>query len=68
MTEILFVSDRQYDYRSLIKVAQANGYLGNIRVHTVKDGYIITFPDCIDGAKEIFHQRLEDLTRNIWSH
>lgn len=68
MKDSLFVSSKDYDYHSLIKVAELNHQLGHIRVFDAEGGYLVVFMDCMDSAKEVFAQRLRDLTRNIWSY
>ena len=68
MPDTVFISDREVDYHTLLKVTQANFQLGNIKVHSVADGYVVVFAECEDHAKEIYLKRLEDLKQNIWSH
>lgn len=68
MRDTLFVSNRDFDYHSLIKVAELNRHLGQIRVFDADGGYLVVFTDCLESAKELFEKRLRDLTRNIWSY
>ena len=68
MPDTVFISDREVDYHTLLKVAQVNFQLGNIKIHSVADGYVVVFAECVDHAKEIYLKRLEDLKQNIWSH
>ena len=68
MPDTVFIIDREVDYHTLLKVAQSNFQLGNIKIFTAQDGYIVAFVECVDHAKEIYLKRLEDLKQNIWSH
>lgn len=66
---VLF-SSREYDFHSLIKVAEMAGLAGVITFHQVGDDYLVTFPD-VEKTEEMvqdFRTRLRDLENNIWSH
>ena len=64
--ETLLVKDTDYDYHSIVKVAQASGNLGNISIHRVQDGYLVSFPEGDQDAPGLFQHRLDNLTKNIW--
>ncbi len=71
MQNTLFVSNQEYDYNSLRKVAAVNSYLDNISIHDTEGGYLLSFTGCPQGeetAMREFEQYLVDLTHNIWSH
>ena len=68
MNDTLFVKATEYDYHSILKVAELNCQMGSIRVFDAEGGYLVVFKDCVPSAKDIFAQRLRDLTRNIWSY
>ena len=68
MTETLFVSNKDYDYHSLLKVAEINGYLGNIRVYDAEGGYMVVIRDCKENAAKVFERRLINLTENVWGY
>ena len=68
MNDSLFVKATEYDYHSILKVAELNYQMGSIRVFDADSGYLVVFKDCGPDAKVTFEQRLRDLTRNIWSY
>lgn len=66
---VLF-SSMEYDFHSLIKVAEMAGLVGVIGFHQAGDDYLVTFPD-VEKTKEMvqdYRTRLRDLENNIWSH
>lgn len=66
---VLF-SSKEYDFHSLIKVAEMAGLVGVIGFHQAGDDYLVTFPD-VEKTEEIvqdYRTRLRDLENNIWSH
>lgn len=68
MSKTLYVSNIEYDYHTLLKIASLNYRLGNIKVHAAEGGYLISFANCDDNAPDIFMQRLREFEQNIWSH
>ncbi len=66
----LFVSARDYDYHTLVKVAEMAGLAGIVGFHEAADGYVISFPDDENTATLIadYKGRLRDLENNIWMH
>lgn len=66
---VLF-SSMEYDFHSLIKVAEMADLVGVIGFHQAGDDYLVTFPD-VEKTEEIvqdYRARLRDLENNIWSH
>ena len=66
---VLF-SSMEYDFHSLIKVAEMAGLVGVITFHHAGDDYLVTFPD-MEKTEEMvqdYRARLRDLENNIWSH
>lgn len=66
---VLF-SSMEYDFHSLIKVAEMASLVGVIGFHQAGDDYLVTFPD-VEKTEEIvqdYRARLRDLENNIWSH
>lgn len=66
---VLF-SSREYDYHTLVKVAEMAGLVGVIGFHPSGDDYLLTFPD-IDNVEDLVHDyrvRLRNLENNIWMH
>ena len=41
----LYISAAEYDYHTLLKVAEMAGLAGIIGFHEAGDGYLLTFPD-----------------------
>ena len=66
----LMISSREYDFHSLVKVAEMAGLAGVVGFHTAGDDYLLTFPDVENADKmvEDYKARLRDLENNIWSH
>lgn len=63
-------SSMEYDFHTLIKVAEMAGLAGVISFHQAGDDYLVTFPDCKDAAKMVadFRMRLRGLENNIWNY
>lgn len=66
---VLF-SSMEYDFHSLIKVAEMAGLVGVIGFHQAGDYYLLTFPDIenVEKLVEDYKARLHDLENNVWSH
>ena len=66
---VLF-SSMEYDFHSLIKVAEMAGLVGVIGFHQAGDDYLLTFPDIenVEKLVEDYQARLHDLENNVWSH
>lgn len=64
------ISSKEYDFHSLVKVAEMAGLAGVISFHSAGDDYLVTFPDCKDTPKMIadFRVRLRGLENNIWNY
>ena len=65
----IMISSQEYDFHSLVKVAEMAGLTGVVSFHQVGDDYLVTFPD-IKEAPEIaadFRARLRGLENNIWN-
>ena len=70
MNKLLLISAMQYDFHTLLKVADICGFTGEIGFHDAEDGYLLTFPDS-DGHADRriaeYRSRLRDLEHNIWN-
>lgn len=70
MNKLLLISAMQYDFHTLLKVADICGFTGEIGFHDAEDGYLLTFPDN-DGHADRriaeYRSRLRDLEHNIWN-
>lgn len=66
---VLF-SSMEYDFHSLIKVAEMAGLVGVIGFHQAGDDYLLAFPDIenVEKLVEDYKARLHDLENNVWSH
>ena len=42
---ILHINSNEYDYHTLVKVAEMAGLAGLVGFHESEDGYIVSFPD-----------------------
>ena len=65
----IMISSQEYDFHSLVKVAEMAGLTGVVSFHQAGDDYLVTFPD-IKEAPEIaadFRVRLRGLENNIWN-
>lgn len=65
----LMISSQEYDFHSLIKVAEMAGLAGVVSFHQAGDDYLVTFPDVEDAPKmaAYFRARLRGLENNIWN-
>lgn len=65
----LMISSQEYDFHSLIKVAEMAGLVGVVGFHQAGDDYLVTFPDVEDAPKMVadFRARLRGLENNIWN-
>ncbi len=66
----LMISSKEYDFHSLIKVAEMAGLIGTVGFHQAGDDYLITFPDGEHTSKLVadFRARLRGLENNIWNY
>ena len=66
----LLISSKEYDYHTLVKVAEMAGLAGVIGFHQAGDDYLVTFPDGDKTEALIadYKGRLKDLENNIWMH
>lgn len=66
----VFISEAQYDYHTLLKVAEMAGLAGLVGFHEAGDGYLVTFPDGENTEAMVrdYKARLKDLENNIWMH
>ena len=67
---ILHINNSEYDYHTLVKVAEMAGLAGLVGFHESEDGYIVSFPDTENTQALIndYKARLRDLENNIWQH
>ena len=65
----LMISSLEYDFHSLVKVAEIAGLVGVVGFHQAGDDYLVTFPDVEDTPKMVadFRARLRGLENNIWN-
>lgn len=65
----LMISSLEYDFHSLVKVAEMAGLVGVVGFHQAGDDYLVTFPDVEDTPKMVadFRARLRGLENNIWN-
>jgi hypothetical protein len=66
----LYISAAEYDYHTLLKVAEMAGLAGIVGFHEAGDGYLVSFPDGenTDALINDYKSRLKDLENNIWMH
>ena len=66
----LYISAAEYDYHTLLKVAEMAGLAGLVGFHEAGDGYLISFPEGeqVDALIADYKGRLRDLEKNIWMH
>ena len=66
----LYISAAEYDYHTLLKVAEMAGLAGIIGFHEAGDGYLVTFPDGENSEVIIndYKDRLRNIENNIWMH
>ena len=64
---ILHINNSEYDYHTLVKVAEMAGLAGLVGFHESEDGYI---PDTENTQALIndYQARLRDLENNIWQY
>ena len=64
------INNSEYDYHTLVKVAEMAGLAGLVGFHESEDGYIVSFPDTENTQALIndYKARLRDLENNIWQH
>ena len=54
---ILHINNSEYDYHTLVKVAEMAGLAGLVGFHESEDGYIVSFPDTENTQALITHRR-----------
>ena len=66
----LYISAAEYDYHTLVKVAEMAGLAGLVGFHEAGDGYLISVPEGeqVDALIADYKGRLRDLENNIWMH
>lgn len=66
----VLISSREYDYHTLLKVAEMAGLAGIVGFHQAGDDYLLTFPDGENTPALVadYKARLKDLENNIWMH
>lgn len=66
----LYISAAEYDYHTLLKVAEMAGLAGLVGFHEAGDGYLISFPEGeqVDALIADYKARLRDLENNIRMH
>ena len=66
----LYISAADYDYDTLLKVAEMAGIAGIVGFHEAEGGYLLSFPKGEGSEKliEDYKSRLRDLENNIWMH
>lgn len=66
----LMISSKEYDFHSLLKVAEMAGLVGTVGFHCAGDDYLVTFPDGKDTPALVadFRARLRGLEQNIWNY
>ena len=67
---ILHINNSEYDYHTLVKVAEMAGLADLAGFHESEDGYIVSFPDDdgkADQRMAEYKKRLIDLENNIWN-
>ena len=66
----LYIGAAEYDYHTLLKVAEMAGLAGIVGFHEAGDGYLVSFPDGenTDTLINDYKSRLKDLENNIWMH
>ena len=66
----LYISAAEYDYHTLVKVAEMAGLHGIIGFHETEDGYLLSFPDTKETLTliNLYKSCLKDLENNICVH
>lgn len=64
----VLISSKEYDYHTLVKVAEMAGLAGIVGFHSAGEDYLITFPDGEETGKLVrdYKARLKGLENNIW--
>ena len=64
----VLISSHDYDYHTLIKVAEMAGLAGIVGFHAAGEDYLLTFPDGENTEALVadYKARLRDLENNIW--
>lgn len=70
LQHFLHINNSEYDYHTLVKVAEMAGLAGFVGFHESEDGYIVSFPDTENTQALIndYKARLRDLENNIWQY
>ena len=53
---ILHINNSEYDYHTLVKVAEMAGLAGIVGFHESEDGYMVSFPDTENTQTLITHR------------
>ena len=66
----VLISSHEYDYHTLLKVAEMAGLAGIVGVHPAGESGLLTFPDDdkVEARIADYKARLKDLEDNIWMH
>lgn len=66
----VYISAADYDYHTLLKVAEMAGLAGIVGFHEAGDGYLLSFPEGenTQALVDDYKGRLKDLEDNIWMH
>ena len=66
----VYISAADYDYHTLLKVAEMAGLAGIVGFHEAGDGYLLSFPEGENthALVDDYKGRLKDLEDNIWMH
>ena len=66
----LYISAAEYDYHTLLKVAEMAGLAGIIGFHEAGDGYLVTFPqgENVQALIDDYKGRLRDLAAHYRQH
>ena len=66
----LYISAAEYDYHTLLKVAEMAWLARVISFHEAGDGYLVTFPqgENVQALIDNYKGLLRDLENNIWQH
>ena len=66
----VLISSHDYDYHTLIKVAEMAGLAGIVGFHAAGEDYLLTFPEGENTEALVadYKARLRDLENNIWVH
>ena len=64
----LLISSQEYDYHTLVKVAEMAGLAWIVGFHQAGEDYLVTFPDGENTEELIrdYKARLKGLEHNIW--